>query len=412
MTNVTLRDAAASASPIATSPTLAAGMRLREIDMMRGLVIALMALDHVRDYFMTGSFLFSAVDPDRSYAALYATRWITHLCAPTFVFLAGVSAFLQTAKGKPVAQLSRFLFVRGLWLVALEVTVISFAWSFAAPYPFFLQVIWAIGCSMVALSALVWLPRGAVLVIGIAIAAGHNLLNPVTPDQLGTFSIVWKALHEGGRIMVDGAPIGSISYPVLPWIGVMAIGYGLGSLFLQPAEKRDRMLIMMGFAMIALFVALRWFNLYGDPRPWTPREELVRSVMAFLNVQKYPPSLMYALATLGIAFLLIPLLARLRGAAARVLQDFGAVPFFFYVAHLYLVHALAIAANAALGRDVSGLFDFFANMIRGPDRYLHLGFSLAEVYLAWIVVLILLYPLCRWWAGVKRTRRDWWLSYL
>jgi uncharacterized membrane protein len=411
MTDITA-DYGASSAPATARPALAAGLRLREIDMLRGLVIALMALDHVRDYFLSGSFMFSAVDPDRSYAALYATRWITHLCAPTFVFLAGVSAFLQAAKGKPVAQLSRFLFVRGLWLVALEMTVISFAWSFAMPYPLFLQVIWAIGCSMAALAALVWLPRGAVLVIGIAIVAGHNLLGPVTPDQFGAFSIVWKALHEGGRIMVDGAPIGSISYPVLPWIGVMALGYGLGSIFLESPEKRDRMLVMLGLAMIALFVALRWFNLYGDPRPWTPREELVRSVMAFLNVQKYPPSLMYVLATLGIAFLLIPILARLRGAAARVLLDFGAVPFFFYVAHLYVVHALSIGANAALGRDVSGLFDFFVNMIRGPDRYLHLGFSLGGVYVAWIVVLALLYPLCRWWASVKRRRREWWLSYL
>jgi uncharacterized membrane protein len=412
MTDITADYGASSAPTTATRSTLAAGLRLREIDMLRGLVIALMALDHVRDYFLTGSFLFSAVDPDKSYAALYATRWITHLCAPTFVFLAGVSAFLQTAKGKPGAQLSRFLFVRGLWLVALEASVISFAWSFAVPYPFFLQVIWAIGCSMVALAALVWLPRGVVLVIGIAIVGGHNLLGPVTPEQLGDFSIVWKALHEGGRIIVGGAPVGSISYPVLPWIGVMALGYGLGSLFLEPADKRDRLLVTLGLAMIALFVALRWFNLYGDPRPWTPREELVRSVMAFMNVQKYPPSLMYVLATLGIAFLLLPLLARLRGVAARVLLDFGAVPFFFYVAHLYLVHALAIGANAALGRDVSGLFNFFVNMIRGPERYLHLGFGLGGVHVAWIVVLTLLYPLCRWWAGVKRTRRDWWLSYL
>jgi uncharacterized membrane protein len=409
MTNITLRDDAASASPVETSPVLAAGMRLREIDMMRGLVIALMALDHVRDYFYSGAFMFSAVDPDRSYAALYATRWITHLCAPTFVFLAGVAAFLQVARGKTIPQLSRFLLVRGLWLVALELTVISFAWSFAMPYPLFLQVI---GGAMVVLSALVWLPRGAVLAIGLAIVAGHNLLDPLTPDQFGAFSVAWKFLHEGGRILVDGTPVGFVSYAVLPWVGVMALGYGLGALFLQPPAERDRTLLLAGVALIALFIVLRALNLYGDPRPWTPREELLRSAMAFLNVQKYPPSLMYVLATLGLAFLLIPLLARLRGAAARVLQDFGAVPFFFYVAHLYVVHALAIGANAALGRDVSGLFNFFVNMVRAPDRYLHLGFTLGGVYVAWLVVLVLLYPLCRWWATVKRTRRDWWLSYL
>lgn len=393
-------------------PTLAAGIRLREIDMMRGLVIALMALDHVRDYFLSGSFLFSAVDPDRSYAALYATRWITHLCAPTFVFLAGVAAFLQAAKGKPVPQLSRFLLARGLWLVAIEVTLVSLAWSFAVPPPILLQVIWAIGCSMVALAGLVWLPRAAVLVIGIAIVAGHNLLDPLKAEDFGAFALAWKALHVGGRIYVGGAPIAFVSYPVLPWIGVMALGYGLGSLFLWPAEKRDRTLLILGGTMIALFVLLRGFNLYGDPAPWTPRDELVRSVMAFLNVRKYPPSLMYVLVTLGIACTLIPLLARLSGPAARVLQTYGAVPFFFYVVHIYVVHALAIAANAALGRDVGGFFDFFANMGRNPVQSAQLGFSLAGVYVAWIIVLMLLYPLCRWWGGVKRTRKSWWLSYL
>jgi uncharacterized membrane protein len=412
MINITAQYRTPSANSVATSPALAAGIRLREIDVLRGLVIVLMALDHVRDYFHSGAFTFSAVDPDRSYAALYATRWITHLCAPVFVFLAGVSAFLQAAKGKPLPDLSRFLLVRGLWLVVLELTVISFGWSFAVPYPLFLQVIWAIGCAMVALAALVWLPRVVVLLVGIAIIAGHNLLDPLTPDQFATFAVAWKFLHEGGRLLVDNTPIGFVSYPVLPWIGVMALGYGLGALFIEPPQKRDRTLLVLGAAMIALFILLRSFNLYGNPTPWTPREGIMRSAMAFLNVAKYPPSLMYVLVTLGLGFVLIPLLARLRGPAARVLQTFGAVPFFFYVVHIYLVHALAIGANAALGRDASGLFNFVVNMITKPGQFLHLGFSLAEVYIAWIVVLALLYPLCRWWATVKATRRDWWLSYL
>jgi uncharacterized membrane protein len=410
MNDMTVRQGEITA--VHSSLTLAAGLRLREIDMLRGLVIALMALDHVRDYFLSGAFLFSAVDPDRSYAALYATRWITHLCAPTFVFLAGVAAFLQAAKGKQTPQLSRFLLLRGLWLVALELTVVSFGWSFAVPFPLFLQVIWAIGCAMMALAGLVWLPRTAVLAVGIAIVAGHNLLDPLTPDQFGAFAIAWKFLHEGGRLFVGSTPIGFVSYPVLPWIGVIALGYGLGSLFLQQPEKRDRMLLILGGTMIALFILLRGFNLYGDTAPWTPREELMRSVMAFLNVRKYPPSLLYVLVTLAIAFLLIPLLARLRGPATRVLMTFGAVPLFFYVVHIYAVHGLAIVANAALDRDVSGLFDFFVTVGRAPEQYLHLGFPLAGVYVAWILVLVLLYPLCRWWGEVKRTRKDWWLSYL
>jgi len=193
---------------------------------------------------------------------------------------------------------------------------------------------------------------------------------------------------------------------------VMASGYGLGSIFLQPAEKRDRTLILMSCAMIGLFVLLRGLNLYGDPAPWTVREEFVRSVMAFLNVRKYPPSLHYVLVTLGIAFALVPVLARLRGPASRILLTFGAVPFFFYVVHIYVVHALAIAANAALGRDVSGFFNFFANMARGAAQHTHLGFPLEGVYVAWFVVLALMYPLCRRWGEIKRTRKDWWLSYL
>ncbi len=410
MSDIAIEGSGATTAP-GMAPSLTAQVRLREIDLWRGVVIVLMALDHVRDYFHAGTFLFNPLDPDRTYAALYATRWITHLCAPSFVFLAGVSVYLQLAKGKKVPQLSRLLLWRGLWLVGLELTVISFAWAFAVPFPLFLQVIWAIGWSMIGLALLVWLPRPAVLAIGIAIVAGHNLLDAVTPDQFGQLSLLWTLLHEGGRVAVAGEPIGFASYPILPWVGVMALGYGLGAVFLEPAQRRDRMLLAAGGAMIALFLLLRGWNFYGDPDPWTERADLVRSAMAFLDVQKYPPSLMYVLITLGIGFALMPLLARVRGAAGNILLCFGAVPFFFYVLHLYVIHALAIAANAALGRDVSGMFNF-VKMITSPERYLHLGFPLLAVYAAWLVVLGLLYPLCRWWVGVKRTHRGWWLSYL
>jgi uncharacterized membrane protein len=410
MTDTTIRGGGVS-PPLAVE-RVAAGLRLREVDMLRGLVIVLMALDHARDYFLNGAFAFNPLDPERTHAALYVTRWITHLCAPTFVFLAGVSAFLQAAKGKPRPELSRFLLTRGLWLVALELTVLSFAWSFAVPFSLFLQVIWAIGCSMVALAALVWLPRPVVLAVGIAIIAGHNLLDSWTPAQFGRLSLAWTFLHEGGPLILGGKPIGFVSYPVLPWIGVMALGYGLGHLLLEEGRHRDRTLVLLGGAMIALFILLRGLNSYGDPKPWVSQGDVVRSAMAFLDVDKYPPSLMFVLATLGIALALMPLLARLRGPAAGMLLSFGAVPLFFYVVHIYLVHGLAIATNAALGRDVSGLFNFFINMARSPERHLHLGFPLAGVYVAWLVVLAIMVPACRWWAKVKRTRRDWWLAYL
>jgi uncharacterized membrane protein len=401
-----------AAPSLAAAPALAAGTRLQQIDMLRGLVMMLMALDHLRDYMHAGAFTFDPLDPDRTNAALYATRWVTHLCAPIFVFLAGVSAFLQAAKGKTAPQLSLFLLTRGLWLVVLELTVIGFGWAFVIPFPIFLQVIWAIGWSMIALAALVWLPRTVVLVIGIAVIAGHNLLDPLTPAQFGPFGIVWQFLHEGGLVMANGAPIGLAAYPILPWFGIMAFGYGLGGLFLEPAGRRDRTLLVLSVAMLALFAVLRGLNLYGNPAPWQAQEDFVHNAMAFLNVSKYPPSLMFTLATLGIGFALLALLARLRGSVGGVLLTFGAVPFFFYVLHIYFMHVMAIAANAAAGRDVSGQFNFILNSFTQPEKMLHLGFPLAGVYAAWILLLALLYPLCRWWAGVKRTRRDWWLSYL
>jgi uncharacterized membrane protein len=418
MTDTTLSPAYA-----ARPADLAVGARIAEIDMLRGLVIVLMALDHVRDYFFTGGGLGSnPLDPTTTTAWLYTTRWITHLCAPTFVFLSGVSAYLQFAKGKATPSLSRFLLIRGMWLIFLEVTVLSFGWSFAVPYLFFLQVIWAIGWCMIALGALVWLPRTAVLAIGVVIIAGHNLLDPVNARDVGSLSQLWTFLHDGGPIFAGGRPIGLIAYPVLPWIGVAALGYGLGAVFAGAPPKRDRTILLMGLAMLALFVVLRWTMVYGDPafatgpeavaRDWREQTDIGAAIMVFLDVQKYPPSLQFVLATLGIVFTTWPLLARLRGPVASVLNTFGAVPFFFYVLHVYLVHALAIAANAAAGKPTDAYFGYMLNVFTAPGKFDGVGFALPWVYGAWIVVLALLYPLCRWWQGLKARRRDWWLSYL
>ena len=387
------------------APAMTARSRIRDIDLLRGLVVVLMALDHVRDYFYSGAFSFSPLDPDQTHLMLYATRWVTHLCAPVFVFLAGTAAFLRAAKDSDAhAGMPRYLLVRGLWLIGLELTVISFGWAFALPYPLFLQVIWAIGCSMIFLAGMMWLPRQAILAVGVAIIVGHNLLDPLAPQHFGQLSLLWQFLHEGGLIRVGGMPVGIVSYPVLPWVGVMAVGYGLGPLFLRPPAARNRALLRIGAGMLLAFLLLRCFNLYGDPRPWEPRGDAARTAMAFLDVDKYPPSLMYVLVTLGSAFLLLPLLSRLRNSAGDVLAIFGSVPLFFYVLHLYLVHGLAIIANAALGRDVSGLFNFFVKMTSSPERYLDLGFPLVGVYAAWIVVVAAMYPLCRWWGRIKNSR--------
>lgn len=402
--------------------------RISEIDMLRGLVIVLMAIDHVRDYFFNGAGMIGVggnlLDPAVTTNAIYITRWITHLCAPTFVFLAGVSAYLQFANGKAAPKLSRFLLTRGLWFIFLEITVLSFGWSFGFPYPFFLQVIWAIGLCMLALAALVWLPRAAVLAVGVVITFGHNLFDPINAQELtGAAQMLWTFLHDGGPIFIGEQPIGLFAYPILPWIGVAALGYGLGALFTeQDKAKRDRQIFWLGLSMLAVFLLLRGTMVYGDPpfatgpegawKDWRDQTDWRAALMVFFDVQKYPPSLQFTLVTLGVVLTLWPLLARLRGPVASVLETFGAVPFFFYLLHVYLIHVLAIAANAAMGRDVGGLFDYMVNVFTAPEKFAGLGFSLPWVYIVWLIVLALLYPLCRNWQKLKRRRRDWWLSYL
>jgi len=311
-----------------------------------------------------------------------------------------------------VRELSWLLATRGLWLVVLEITVVSFGWAFTVPWPLFLQVIWAIGWSMIALAPLVWAPRAAVLAVGVAIVCGHNLLDPIAPGRLGAAAWLWTLLHEGGVLRVGGPPIGFAAYPVLPWIGVMALGYGLGAIFVEPARVRDRKLGRIGVAMLVAFVVLRALNVVGDARPWTVQGSAVATAMSFLDVTKYPPSLLYVLVTLGLVLSLWPVIARLPRFVTNELAVFGAVPFFFYVIHIYVVHAAAVVANAAAGRDPSGLFGYFENGHTAPERIAGLGFSLPVVYVATVAVVALLYPLCRWWGDVKRTRRHWALSYL
>lgn len=390
----------------------AAGVRIASIDMLRGLVIVLMALDHVRDYFHAGAYQFDPLDPARTDAWLYATRWVTHFCAPTFVFLAGTSAWLQLEKGKSRADLARFLVTRGLWLVVLEFTIVSFGWAFAFPYMLFLQVIWAIGWSMAILAALIWLPRVAVLAIGAGVIAGHGLLNPIQPEQLGALAQLWIFLHDPGPVIVAGQPVGLALYPVLPWAGIMAFGYGLAAWFAAPANVRDRNFLILGASMIAAFAVLRVINQFGDNQPWSAQSDALTTAMSFMNLTKYPPSLMYVCATLGPMLLLVPALERLRGPLAGWLRTYGAVPLFAYVLHIYIVHALAMAANAAMGHDTAGFHNFILNVFTDPQSLAGTGFDLWGAYLAWAVVLAILFPLCAWFARVKRTRKDWWLSYL
>ena len=382
------------------------GLRLDAIDMLRGLVIILMVLDHTRDYFMTGAFFTNAVDPQTSWPALYITRWITHLCAPIFVFLAGTSAFLKGSRDNDRKALSGFLLSRGIWLILLEMTVVNFGWNFGIT-GILMQVIWAIGAGMIVLAGLIWLGPRAVLAIGVLIVAGHNLLDPIDKLTTGAQDQVWAFIHEDTFITPGGLPM-FLAYPFLPWLGIMCLGYGMGGLFLKAPEVRIRNWIMLGAAFLAAFLVLRLLNGYGDPTPWKTLEEPARTLMSFFNVEKYPPSLMYALVTLGFGFLLLAMFERLAPPLSEVFLTYGRVPLFVYVLHIYLIHGLQMAVGLALGWRA----DQFIKVFENPAKQQGWGFDLPVVYLVWAVVLLVLFPLARWFGKVKRTRRDWWLSYL
>ncbi len=381
-----------------------AKQRLASIDMLRGAVIVLMALDHVRDFFHDKAWIMDPLDPAKTDLALYLTRWVTHFCAPTFILLAGMSAFLQGYNGKDAKALSWFLLTRGLWLVVLEVTLINFGWNFSFD-GIGLIVIWAIGVSMILMAGLVWLPGRAVLAIGVAIIAGHNLLDGIKAADFEAWAPLWNVIHEPGFV----APV-FIGYPVLPWLGVMAFGYGLAPVFQTEPARRARILTATGLAMVGLFAVLRGFNLYGNPGPWSDQPGVLRDGFALFNVAKYPPSLNYLLITLGPALLLLPHLEKAKGWFADVLLVYGRAPLAFYVLHIFLGHAIMLGVGLATGYPAQVFIGFMGN----PQPLIESGWghSLWVVYLVWAIVLVALYPVCRWWGDLKRRRRDWWLSYL
>ncbi len=380
--------------------------RLPEIDRLRGLVMVLMALDHMRDFFDADAMRFSPTDMDRTNVFLFFTRFITHFCAPTFTVLAGVGAYLYGAKVKDPAALSRFLAARGLWLIFLDAVVISPIWGMGSGR-IELGTLWAIGCGLLALAALSRLSPRSVLLVGVSIIFGHNLLDGVHAADLGALGPWWSLLHEQGKLPL-GAP-GGVIYPALPWIGVAALGYGIGPLFHEPARLRDRMLLVAGGAALALFVVLRLSNFYGDPHPWTTQRDSLFTLLSFLNVTKYPPSLLYLLATLGGAALALPALELAKGWIGSALTVFGRTPLFFYVLHLYVGVAAALAFVVAQGYSLTDIAGWAKAGVPPPEA----GAGLAGAYLAWILVVLALYPLCRWFAQVKRRRRDlWWLTYL
>jgi uncharacterized membrane protein len=377
---------------------------------MRGLVMVLMALDHVRGFFSDADF--SSTDLARTTPAIFLTRWITHLCAPVFVFLAGTSAYLSASRGMQRSQLAKRLFLRGLWLIFLELTVVRFAWFFNLDYSLMdLQVIWALGWSMVVLAALVYLPLWAIAGFGIGMILTHNLLDGIRLEdfQAAGGSLTWK----GWLLSVLHIPHFPVVYPLIPWIGVMAAGYACGPLMLLPSRTRIKVVFECGTILVAGFLILRALNIYGDPDPWVLQEASVFTLLSFLNTTKYPPSLLYLLMTLGLMFLLISAFEWWHeahgphGAVGRFLITFGRVPLFFYLIHLYFIHALALLIAFAMGADISS---FMTSSWEFPPWW---GFSLPIVYLVWVGVTALLYPVCRRFAAFKsRHRGRWWTPYI
>jgi uncharacterized membrane protein len=388
--------------------------RMSSLDILRGLAIVIMALDHVRDFVMTAAVQDPTAAPGAS-PWLFATRWITHFCAPTFVFLAGTSAGLMSHRKTP-AELASFLLSRGLWLIVLEVFVISVTWTFAPTGVegfegrtyVALQVIWAIGASMVVLAGAQFVGRRACLAIGAAILLGHNLLDAVWPpgSAAGSTAPLWAVLHSRQVYELSEFRV-NFAYPLLPWIGVMFVGFGSAGLFELPEKSRRAWLVRIGLTLILAFILLRLLNVYGDPQPWNSGAGgAAASIMSFLGTTKYPPSLLFILMTLGPAAIAAAFVDRLYGPIKTALQTFGRAPLAFYVAHLYLIHALAILLGIAQGFSARQFLTHYRFFPEGS------GVGLPGVYLTWIAVVVILYPLCRWVASVKARRRDWWLSYV
>ena len=390
--------------------------RIASVDLIRGAVMILMAIDHVRVY--------SGIPAGGPTPGIFWTRWITHFCAPAFVFLAGTSAFFY---GRAHAGLSRFLLTRGLWLIFLELTFLRVAWTFNFDFAHYEMagVIWVIGWSMILLAGLVKLPVAVVSGIGVGIIAAHNLMDPRMGALMETLggglsTALWKIFYVGffaGPIQFGPAgPHLTVLYSIVPWAGVMAAGYAFGKVLTLEPARRDRICLGVGLGATALFLVLRGFNLYGDPRPWSAAPEYegapaMPALFAFLNTTKYPASLNFLLMTLGPTIALIPVLERARGALAQWITVFGRVPFFFYMLHIPLIHAMAlVVSRMRLGEASPWLF---ANHPMGsgpaPEGY---TWSLWLLYAVWAAAIVVLYVACRWFAGFKARRTDWWLRYL
>jgi uncharacterized membrane protein len=397
--------------------TVVSPSRIASIDIVRGAVMVLMAIDHVR--------VFAGVPAGGPTPGVFFTRWVTHFCAPAFIFLAGTAAFLYGQKVRDRGQLARFLLTRGAWLVILELTVLRFAWTFNFDYAHYALagVIWVIGWCMILMAAIVYLPVVAIGTLGVAIIALHNITDAFAVPlarALGASSVswFWQLLYFAGSISLGGGEDGpqlAVLYSIVPWIGVMAAGFAFGRVMVLDADRRRRMCLTLGAGAIGLFLVLRGLNLYGDPRPWgdAARQALPPTpvFLQFLSTTKYPASLLFLLMTLGPTILVLPLLERARGPIARVLTVFGRVPFFYYILHIPLIHLIFVGLSIArFGSVIPWMTENHPMFVPPPPP--GYTYSLTALYAITFVTVVILYVPCRWFATLKARRSDRWLGYL
>ena len=390
---------------VSSAPSSLKRIRIESVDVVRGVIMIIMALDHVRDFF--GISGFNPTDPARTTIALFFTRWITHFCAPVFFLLTGAGAYLSLRK-RSKGDLSRFLFTRGLWLIFLEIVVVRcFGMQFNFDYHVtMLTVLWALGWAMIVLSALVHLPASVVTTVGVVMIASHNLLDSVRSDNP-----FWSILHSPNVILPNPQHLVFAAYPLIPWVGVTAAGYGLGQLYSWTADRRKAFLLRLGIALTAAFIVLRAINIYGDPVRWTTQKSTVFTVLSFLNTNKYPPSLLFLLMTLGPAMLFLWAVDGRTPQFLRPALIVGKVPMFYFLLHLPLIHMMAVAVCYWRYGQVHWMFEsptLRQYPFTQPPGW---GFPLPIVYLVWALVILALYPLCRWFAALKQRRTDPWLSY-
>lgn len=381
--------------------------RIKSVDILRGIVMVLMALDHTRDYF--SNFNGNPTDLSVTTTGMFFTRWITHFCAPVFIFLAGTSAYLSLARKQHKKEASLFLLKRGFWLILLEVTIVRLGWLFNLDYSLVvMQVIWAIGWCMVFLSMLIHLPYKAILTIGLVMIFGHNLLDSIQMAPDNTVGVLWTFIHQGGSVPYGAGNVLFVIYPLVPWIGVMATGYCFGKVLQKETAQRNKSLYLIGGSAILLFIIIRATNLYGDPNNWQVQDTAVKTILSFLNCAKYPPSLLYLLMTLGPAILLMPMLENWNGRVGRFFTVYGRVPMFYYILHIYLIHFMAILLTMVVGTPVH-YFTTNGMIFSAKEGW---GYALPGVYLAWSLAVLLLYYPSHWFMVVKQNYKKWWLSYL